>query len=258
MLARCTAVSRPTSPDPSSQRPSPGEFPFAWNEELSVPQSSITWRDTCRLIPSRFPTVGVFDRIADPADIDALIELDAWTNDRLSTELGLLHVVPRHEWLVGQPMASVVMAAYCHPSPGGGRFSGADRGAWYAGRTLQTALAESTYRRTQELEEVGAFETRVEMRLYHADFRDRFHDVRGGRKDYDPLYDPDSYVESQRFAKTLLERGSNGVAYRSVRHDGGECLACFRPKLVLNVRVVAHFEYRWEGSPTPNVQRLVT
>ncbi len=215
----------------------------------------VRWTKACRLIPSRFPTVGVFDRIAEAADLEALLELEAWTNDRVSTELGILHVVPREEWLVGRPNASVVMAAFCHPRPGGARFSGADRGAWYAARTLETALAESIYHRTREIAEVGALETRMHMRLYHADFRAAFHDIRLRRREYAPLYDPESYVESQRFGIRLLQQDSNGVVYRSVRHDG-ECVACFRPRLVLNVRVAAHYEYRWEGHPDPVVRRL--
>lgn len=153
-------------------------------------------------------------------------------------------------------MASVVMGAFCHPTIGGARFSGPDRHAWYASRTLETALAESTYHRTRELEEVGALETRVEMRLYHADFRARFHDVRGDDRAYRPLHDPDDYAASQALGRRLLDEGSNGIVYRSVRAPGGECLACFRPALVLNVRVGGHYEYRWDGSTTPRVRRM--
>ena len=56
--------------------------------------------------------------------------------------------------------------------------------------------------------------------------------------------------------RELLEAGSNGVIYRSVRHAGGECLACFRPTLVANVRSIAHFEYRWTGTRTPQIRKL--
>jgi len=182
-------------------------------------------------------------------------ELEAWTNDRLSVELGILSTIPQDEWVVGEPMSSVVMAAFCHPRPGGARFSGPDRGAWYAARTLETALAESVYNRTRELEEVGQLETRMQMRLYHADFGSTFHDVRGRPLD-DPLYDPKSYARSQPFARELLAHGSNGIIYRSVRHSAGHCIACFRPKLVKRVRVAAHYEYVWEGRPEPRVRRL--
>jgi RES domain len=227
--------------------------PGTRNSEPGV--SRLRWAKSSRLIPTRYPTVGVFDRIASAGDLEALLELEAWTNDRLSTELGILNVVPRDEWVVGRPMASVVMASFCHPRLGGGRFSGADRGAWYAARTVETALAESIYHRTRELEEIGAFETRMQMRLYHADFRAAFHDIRPRRRAFAPLYDPASYAVSQRLGRQLLDQGSNGIVYRSVRHDGGECLACFRPKLVLNVRVAAHYEYRWEGRTQPVVVR---
>jgi RES domain len=199
--------------------------------------------------------VGLFDTIASPEDLNAILELEAWTNDRLSTELGILHRLPPEEWVVGEPMASVVMAAFCHPRPGGGRFSTDDRGAWYAARTVETALAESVYHRTQELAEVGHFDTRVQMRLYHADFSTTFHDVRG-RPANDPIYDPTSYVHSQPFASELLAYGSNGLVYTSVRHQGGQCVACFRPKQVKRVRVAAHYEYVWEGTPAPRVRRL--
>ena len=163
--------------------------------------------------------------------------------------------MPKAEWVVAKPMASVIMAAYCHPRVEGSRFSGSDRGAWYAARSIDTALAESIYHRTREIGEVGGYEARMQLRVYLADFSARFHDVRAMRGGA-PLYNPDDYHESQRFARTLLDAGSNGVVYRSVRHQGGECLACFRPPLVRNVRVGGHYEFRWEGRPEPVVRKL--
>ena len=216
----------------------------------------IRWKGASRLIPSRYPSVGLFDRIASPEDLDAIVELEAWTNDRISAQMGLLHAVPPDEWVVGQPMASVVMAAFCHPRPGGARFSASTRGAWYAARSVETALAESVYHRTRELAEVGHYHTRMQMRLYQADFGATFHDIRAGRTAYAPCYNPDSYVASQQFASTLLVAGSNGVVYHSVRHAGGECLACFRPRLVGRVRVAAHYEYQWDGTAVPQIRKI--
>jgi hypothetical protein len=223
------------------------------------PVTRVRWVRACRLIPTRYPSVGLFDRVATPEDLEAVLELESWTNDRISAELGHLHVVPRDEWVTGRPMASVVMAAFCHPAPNGARFSDSRRGAWYAARTLATAIAESTFHRTAELAEIGQFDARMQLRLYHADFDASFHDVRGrSGQEYADLHHPSSYRRSQAFARDLLDAGSNGVVYRSVRHAGGECLACFRPGLVGNVRVAAHYEYRWEGSGTPRVIRLAT
>lgn len=210
----------------------------------------------CRLIPSLYPTSGILDTISTPEDLPFIFELESWTNDRISTELGVLHRLPPDEWVVGRPMASVVMAAFCHPRPGGGRFNGPGRGAWYAGTALDTAHAEVVYHRTRELAEIGVFETRLQMRLYLADFRGVFHDIRARKPEHQPLHDPVSYTASQEFAAALLAAGSNGIFYRSVRKPGGECIACFRPALVANVREAGHFEYLWSGAREPHIRRL--
>jgi len=220
------------------------------------PTTHLILLDTCRLVPSLYPVAGILDTIASPEDLPFIFELESWTNDRISTELGLLHRLPREEWVAGRPMASVIMAAFCHPLPGGGRFNSSARGAWYAGTALATAHAEVVYHRGRELAEIGVFETRIQMRLYLADFDAAFHDVRADVPEHVPLHAPGSYAASQALACDLLEAGSNGVFYRSVRRPGGECLACFRPVLVGNVRPDAHFEYRWEGRHAPRIRRL--
>jgi len=93
-----------------------------------------------RLIPSKFPPVGLFDTVATAADLEAVMELAGWTNDRLVAER--IDRLPRDEWVYGVPNASVVMAAFLHVAPGGMRFNGPDLGAWYAAGDIRTAAAE--------------------------------------------------------------------------------------------------------------------
>lgn len=212
--------------------------------------------DTCRLIPSVYPAAGILDAIASPEDLPYIFELESWTNDRISNELGILHRIPPGEWVIGRPMATVIMAAFCHPRVGGGRFNGSDRGAWYAGFDLETAHAEVVYHRGRELAEAGIFEARLQQRLYLADFDAAFHDVRANAAANRPYHEPNDYSAPQALARELLRAGANGVMYRSVRKPGGFCVACFRPALVANVRPDAHFEYRWEGAPRPAIRRL--
>ncbi len=221
-----------------------------------VPLTRIALVNTHRLIPSRYPAVGVFDAIVAPDDLELVVELEGWTNDRISAGLGVIRRIPSAEWVVGRPMASVIMAAFCHPDPRGARLNGPDLGAWYAARSLQTAHAEVIHHRTMELEEIGVLDARLQMREYLADMDAAFHDIRGDNPAFAPLYDRDSYVASQAFAQPLRDGGSNGVLYRSVRHSGGECIACFRPLLVTNVRQAAHFEYRWSGTRLPTIAQL--
>lgn len=223
---------------------------------MTPPVTSVVLTDTCRLVASRYPVEGILDVVASPADLPYIFELESWSNDRISTEMGLLHRLPEEEWVMGRPMASVVMAAFCHPRPGGGRFNSAQRGAWYAGTLLETAHAEVLYHRGRELAEIGVGETRLQMRLYRADFRNSFHDLRAPTARNRPFHSPTSYAASQALAADLLARGSHGVLYRSVRRPGGECLACFRPALVEHVRPDVHFEYHWQARGKPRILRL--
>ncbi len=223
--------------------------------ELTPSEVQLTRRATVRLIAARYPSVGILDQIATPGDLDAIFELEGWTNDRISNELGIIHTIPRDEWVVGAPMATVVMAAYCHPRPGGGRFNDESRGAWYAAFSLKTAHAEAIHARTRELEEIGGwFETAMQMAVYLADFNAHFHDLRGKR--FVRYLNPDDYSASQRLARQLLDAGANGAIYPSVRDRGGTCLACFRPRLVRNVRSGAFYEYRWTGAREPAIRKL--
>ena len=107
----------------------------------------------------------------------------------------------------------------------------------------------------RELIEVNWLQEEVTYDDYLADFSADFHDIRGG--EFRTCLDPDSYVASQEFAQQLLEAGSLGVVYLSVREFGGTCLACFRPALVSNVRKGSAYVFRWEGKPRPTITARV-
>ena len=150
------------------------------------------------------------------------------------------------------PHASVINAAFCHPNPLGSRFNGPDRGAWYAAFALTTAQAEVGFHKSVQLAEIGRFEDAVTYDDYVADFSASFHDLRRTQR-FRACLDPETYVASQALAEGLLETGSLGVVYPSVRHKSGTCLACFRPALVTNVRRGKTYRFVWEGGPEPIV-----
>ena len=54
-----------------------------------------------------------------------------------------------------------------------------------------------------------------------------------------------SYIASQQLSIQLLEAGSLGILYPSARRPGGNCIACFRPSLVSNVRKRDLYRLRW-------------
>ena len=74
----------------------------------------ITWRPSHRVVPSRFPPVGLFDRVADPADLEALYAIEALTNDRIRDQAGNLALVPAEERISG-PGTTPIMPALSTP-----------------------------------------------------------------------------------------------------------------------------------------------
>ena len=215
----------------------------------------IRQNDTHRLIPSKYGEGGdsVLAQIADDdAHLQDLFELDHATNDRLLAENDRVLGIGIHELVFGVPSFRIVNAAFCHPHPLGSRFNGPERGAWYAAFELETAQAEITFHKWTELAEVGWTEEELTYDDYLADFSAEFHDIRRDKRFADALA-PDSYVASQDLAEELLEAGSLGVVYPSVRRRRGTCMVCFRPALVMNVRKGQTYRFRWEGQPNPSV-----
>jgi hypothetical protein len=233
------------------------------------PVSLVRQADTHRLVPSRHSPAGdsVLVGIADDDDhLQAIFELDAATNDRVLAAHGRLPGIGLDELVAGVPYAAVVNAAFCHAHPLGARFSGPDRGAWYAGFELATAQAEVAFHKSVQLAEVRRFDDSVTYDDYLADFSASFHDLRRGRG-VRAYLDPDSYVASQALAERLLAAGSLGVVYPSVRRGRsrgrgarprshtarGTCVACFRPALVGNVRRGRTYRFTWDGTPEPTI-----
>ena len=199
--------------------------------------TSIRQDDTHRLIPTRFSDERVLRRLTDgERQLQDLFELHGATDDRLLGEASLLPGISSHELVFGVAHADIVNAAFTHVHPSGGRFSGPERGAWYAAFELETAQSEIAFHKAREIEEIHWPEPETfTFRDYLADFRADFHDIRGDRH-YRDCLDPGRYLHSQRLARRLLAKGSAGIVYPSVRCSRGACIACFRPALVANVR----------------------
>jgi len=208
------------------------------------PVRRIRWNQAFRIVPSRFPPVGVYDRIADPADLDAMFAIEALTNPRLREEAGALKLVPKEHRISG-PGSTPVMAAFTHLNPEGSRFSDGTWGVFYAAHSVATAVEETVYHRERFLAATAEPACDIQMRCYRTRIDSKLHDIRGGWK---REHAPDDYAASVKLARLLREAGSNGIVYDSVRHRGGECLAAFHPDVVAPCVQAQHLIYRWDGT----------
>jgi hypothetical protein len=226
---------------------------------VTLPRTRLVRRnDTHRLIPSKYSEGGrsVLARIADDdAHLDDIFDLDNASNDRLLAENDLLPGIGIHELVFAVPHYRIVNAAFCHAHPLGSRFNGPDRGAWYGAFELRTSQAELVFHKSVELAEVSWFEEELTCDDYLADFSADFHDLRNDAG-FATCLAPESYVASQELARELLDAGSLGVVYPSVRRGGGTCIACFRPALVMNVRKGRTYRFAWKGSAAPHISVL--
>lgn len=211
-----------------------------------IPIARIEWWPCYRIVPSRFPPVGLFDAVADPEDLEAVFQVEAMTNDRLRDEVGEISLVPAEDRVSG-PGTTPIMAAFTHLNPEGDRFTDGSYGVFYASLTIDTAVAETRHHRVRFLAATDEPAQELDMRVYAVDLVADLHDIRGMQASNPTWYHPTRYAMSQELARGLRESGSDGIVYDSVRHDGGECAAVFRPRLLSNCRQERHLCYVWDG-----------
>lgn len=211
-----------------------------------IRSARIRWAPSYRLVASRFPPAGLFDRVARPEDLELVLAAEGLTNDRLREEAGELRLVPPEERVSG-PGTTPIMACFTHINRWGSRFSDGTYGVYYAAREMPTAVAESAYHRARFLAATREAPGEVDMRSYLADIRAELVDVRGHGRRKPDIMDPDDYAAAQAFARRRREEGAGGIVYDSVRRAGGQCVAIFRPRLVQPCIQGPHICFVWDG-----------
>ena len=204
---------------------------------------TLRWQKSYRIVAAKHPPINVFEGIVPSGQLDAAWYIEGLTNDRLRDETGVATVVSDEDRLRG-PGASIVMAAFTHTG-NESRFSDGSYGVYYAARSLETAVRETAYHRGRFMAATKEPPCEVDMRAYVGRPQKPLLDLRGPR--YESLHHPDDYGTPQKFARPWRERGEWGFVYRSVRHEGGECIAAFRPQAVSIPLAGAALAYVWDG-----------
>lgn len=195
---------------------------------------------TFRLIPSRFPPIGLFDTVSTAADMEAVMELVGWTNDRLVADR--IERLPVAERVYGRANSSIIMAAFLHAQPAGARFNSSELGAWYASASLATAAAEVGHHLRREAVSRGLETISRTYRAYSARLEGAFVHICGKQREMPEVYAPDTYAASQIYGETVRKSEADGILYDSVRLAGGINAVAFRPSKILDVVQTDHFE----------------
>lgn len=220
-----------------------------------VEYSVVPWKSHHRIIPSRFPPVNVFEDTALPEDLEAVFEVEALTNDRLRDEVGDLRLVAPEDRVSG-PNSTVVMAAFTHVGKTS-RFNDASFGAYYAGNSTGVAIAETRFHKALFMAYTDQAAQNLEMREYVGRPSDLpFVDIRRSKPPDLLNPDPKQYAAGQSFGKAHRANGENGILYPSVRLEGGECLAAFRPVAVGLPVQGGHYLYFWDGTSISRISQV--
>lgn len=223
---------------------SPGDF------EIVVPKPARWYR----LVPSRYPPVQLWDRVASPDELNAVAAVEGYTNTRIMAELGDHSMVPQRDWLFGQG-ASPVMAAFCHANPQGSRFSAGEYGVYYAADSVEAAAREVCYHRQRWYRENGLSARTDTLRCYIGSVVKELTDIRD-----EPapriLHNPDSWDASRKFGASCRRDGRWGIYYESVRAPGSECVALLRPPASSPVIQGCHLRVDWDGHEITGWERV--
>lgn len=202
------------------------------------------WDAAFRMINSAFPPITLFEDVLNPADLEMAYALESMTNDRLLDQCGVLHRVAVEDRVSG-PGSTPVMAAFAHIGKAS-RFTDGTYGIYYAASSQAAAIAETRFHQQRFLAATNEPDIELTLRTYVNQVVKPVHDV---REDFPELHDPDPsrYGTSQAFASALRGEGAWGLLYKSVRLDGHECVAAFRPPAVSLPVQGKHVRYVWDA-----------
>lgn len=222
---------------------------------MSVPVRVVRWAPSWRVIPTRYTEDRILRKVADEDEIDITAAVEQMTSSRRRQEDEEVSLVPPADRVTGQG-SEFIMAPFTYRNPDGSRFSDGAHGVYYAARTEATAVAETSHHRAVFMGRTKEGPMRLEMRVLTADLDGELHDVRGLQKKLPAIYHKTNYAASRTLAHDLLEEGSSGVVYDSVREKGGQCAAIFRPSVLSRCRSAGLLAYDWNGTVIAKVYEL--
>lgn len=191
------------------------------------------------LIPSRFPTIDVFARIANDRSLE-IAEIESITNPRLKERKRLLSgagVVDTHDPLI----QNWNHAPFTYSNPDGTRFFGPEQPALELSQDIQTALAVSIGKREAFLARTREEQIALEMRVLTRVVKGRFADGTA----WDPTLGQE---ERRRLGRAVTDAGYDGILFRPVERLSGVCISILRGATLDRAVQGDHFKFVWDGT----------
>jgi hypothetical protein len=191
------------------------------------------------LIPSRFPPVALFQRIANNRD-DDVAQIESLTNPRLREKERLLSSAAAVD-LESPLVQNWNHAPFTYLNPEGSRFFGPNVAVLELADELQTALAISVGKRELFLSRTTENMTGLDMRVLSRRVRGRFVDGSSQLDASDP-------AGLRAVGRSVLNSGADGILFRPAERPSARCLAILNGETLDRAIQGEHFRFIWDGA----------
>lgn len=193
------------------------------------------------LIPSRFPTVDLYERIAGGRD-ELFSAIESMTNPRVREKDRLTQGLAPVDQQKPR-FANWNHAPFVYPNPEGTRFFGADRNVVELSQDLQTALAISVAKRETFLSRTAEPATFLEMRQIVRPVRGRYVDARG----WDGIGDRERRMKLGKSADDGTLGEIDGILFSPWERPSATGIVVFKPECLGKPDQAEHFKFLWNG-----------
>jgi len=196
-------------------------------------------QDCYQLIPSRFPTIEVYERLGDTELQAAAKALEARTNPRLAA-INQLPGLPKQGDKAASQYQNWNHAPFTYKDPRGSFFLGPTYGCLELASDMDTALGLALLRREEFLGSTAEPAMGLDMRVFSRRITGSFHDL--------TKLDPNMpSAERRKIGHQLHETGSPGVLFRRPSFGERRFLAVFDGALLPRAIQGAHYRFVWDG-----------
>jgi hypothetical protein len=191
-----------------------------------------------RLIPSRFPPVSLYERVAPESAWPVVHAVEDLTNPRAQARKLLTGTAQVDE--ASPKLQNWNHAPFTYLNPEGTWLLDPLFGAMELSDCLQTALAMSVQKRELFLSRTNEPPLDLDMRVLCTRTKASFADLRG----LDPTL---TQTARWQIGEKLLQLGANGALFRCPVRPAGTCLAIFNGDVLERSVQAEHFRFVWDG-----------
>lgn len=197
-----------------------------------------------RLIPSRFPPVSLYERVASEEVWPIVHSVEDLTNPRAQARRLLTGAAQIDE--ASPKLQNWNHAPFTYLNPEGTWLLSPLFGAMELCDCLQTALAMSVRKRELFLSRTDELPLYLDMRVLCTRVKGRFADLRR----LDPTL---TQTARWQIGEQLLNAGGNGALFSCPVRAAGTCIAIFNGEVLERSVQAEHFRFVWDGQRVKSV-----